>query len=85
MTKGLAVLTAQALLVSKKAPEAVATLELASKETPESAVVWYLLGVARQTAGDAEGAQTAYCKAAKLGHGRAARRCPEAAGMPQPK
>ncbi|HAN31344.1 MAG TPA: hypothetical protein DCQ06_07085 [Myxococcales bacterium] len=78
----LDILKAQALLAQGKSSDALSLLEKASTASPKDPVLWYLLGITRRLVGDKAGAHNAYCKAAALGHGRAARKCPDAAGMP---
>ena len=75
----------QAQLVAKRYDRAVAALEEAVKRAPKDAASWYLLGTAHQVGGSPGEALKAWCRAAKLGHPRAGRRCPDAAGIPVPK
>ncbi len=75
----------QAHLGAKHYPEAVAALTEATRRAPKDAATWYVLGMAYKLKADPAEAQRAWCTAAKLGHPRAGRKCPEAAGIPVPK
>lgn len=75
----------QAHIGAKDYPKAIAALKEATSRAPKNASTWYLLGMAHKFSGDAAKAMQAWCVAAKLGHPRAGRKCPDAAGIPVPK
>ncbi|MCO4762421.1 MAG: protein kinase [Myxococcales bacterium] len=75
----------QAHLLAKRFPQAIGALIEATTRAPTNTSALYLLGTAHKRAGDAAAAQKAWCAAAKLGHPRAGRKCPDAAGIPVPK
>lgn len=69
----------QARLLSGDAAGAVTDLERLTARSPKDALGWFLLGGARERAGQAAPAAEAWCQAAALGHKAAGKLCPTAA------